>query len=395
MYVDSRLIGNLTGVSFKRRHDPVLSVRVANRIHGELENLSNQALIGSLRDEPPVGVPVENNEVPINLAPGETLSLAYHVTPPERGSVEFQGTYLRLACPLGLSYRDVRLESQEVGRVYPNVLALKEFNLLNQQGRLKELGIRRSRMRGIGSEFESLREYADGDDFRRIDHKATARRGKLIVRQYETEKSQAIVLVIDIGRHMLSEVNGVRKLDHILDSLLMLTNAASVAGDMVGLLVMSDTVRRYIPPRKGRTQVGVVIEACHDLVAEPVETDINAAMAYLSSRWKRRSLVVAFSDYEDQARAKEYASALRSLTQRHLVLAVRVQDGKLNEAFERPIVTPDDAYGRAAASLVLRDRKEATKVMSAARVHQLESEPQNLAKDLVNFYLNVKERGLL
>jgi uncharacterized protein (DUF58 family) len=106
-------------------------------------------------------------------------------------------------------------------------------------------------------------------------------------------------------------------------------------------------------------------------------------------------LVVAFSDYEDQARAKEYASALRSLTQRHLVLAVRVQDGKLNEAFERPIVTPDDAYGRAAASLVLRDRKEATKVMSAARVHQLESEPQNLAKDLVNFYLNVKERGLL
>jgi uncharacterized protein (DUF58 family) len=250
-------------------------------------------------------------------------------------------------------------------------------------------------MRGIGSEFESLREYADGDDFRRIDHKATARRGKLIVRQYETEKSQAIVLVIDIGRHMLSEVNGVRKLDHILDSLLMLTNAASVAGDMVGLLVMSDTVRRYIPPRKGRTQVGVVIEACHDLVAEPVETDINAAMAYLSSRWKRRSLVVAFSDYEDQARAKEYASALRSLTQRHLVLAVRVQDGKLNEAFERPIVTPDDAYGRAAASLVLRDRKEATKVMSAARVHQLESEPQNLAKDLVNFYLNVKERGLL
>jgi uncharacterized protein (DUF58 family) len=257
------------------------------------------------------------------------------------------------------------------------------------------MGIRRSRFRGLGSEFESLREYAEGDDFRKIDHKASARRGKLIVRQYETERSQAVLILIDVGRHMLSEVNGVRKLDHVLDSLILLTNAASVAGDLVGLLVVSDTVRRYIPPRKGRSQVGMVIESCHDLVAEPVETDLIGGTSYLNGRWKRRSLVVVFSDYEDGDRAKEMVAALGSLTRRHLVLVVRVQDGRLNEAMQAPIDSTEAAYTRAAADLLLSERKEAAKLFSAARIHQLESEPQDLAANLVNFYMNVKERGLL
>lgn len=394
-YVDHRLGPKGENITIKRVFDPVLSVRVPNRILLRVENGSRETLDGKLRDEAPAGVIPDGNEVPISLQPGASFDTVYHVTPGERGTDRFRGTYLRLNCPFGLSYRDLKLESTEAVRVYPNVLALREFDLLNQQGRLREMGIRRSRFRGLGSEFESLREYAEGDDFRKIDHKASARRGKLIVRQYETERSQAVLILIDVGRHMLSEVNGVRKLDHVLDSLILLTNAASVAGDLVGLLVVSDTVRRYIPPRKGRSQVGMVIESCHDLVAEPVETDLIGGTSYLNGRWKRRSLVVVFSDYEDGDRAKEMVAALGSLTRRHLVLVVRVQDGRLNEAMQAPIDSTEAAYTRAAADLLLSERKEAAKLFSAARIHQLESEPQDLAANLVNFYMNVKERGLL
>ena len=267
LYVSGRLAPSLKDLRIQRVMDPVLSVRAANRIRLEVENDGAEPISGVIRDESPPFFETDRREFPIKLPPGDRREFNYHVTPPERGSTTFPGTYLRLDLPFGLATKDYALETEQEVRVYPNLLALREFDLLKQQGRLREIGIRRTRQRGIGSEFESLRDYTQGDDFRKIDHKASARRGKLVVRQYETERNQTVMLVIDVGRHMLSEVNGVRKLDHVLDSLLMLTHAAALAGDQVGLLVYSDTVRRYIPPRKGRGQQGAIIDACLDLVA--------------------------------------------------------------------------------------------------------------------------------
>ncbi len=237
-----------------RKYDPVLSVRATNRIRLEVENDGSEPIRGLLRDEPPPFFEASRKEFPVMLEPGNLVELNYTLRPLERGGDSFRGTYLRVECPMGLVAKDIFLPTEENVRVYPNVLALREFDLLKQQGRLKEMGIRRARARGIGMEFESLREYGEGDDFRKIDWKASARRGKFVVRQFEQERNQCVFLIIDIGRHMLAEVDGVTKLDHVLDALLMLTHAAAVAGDMVGLLVYSDTVRRYIPPRKGRNQ---------------------------------------------------------------------------------------------------------------------------------------------
>jgi uncharacterized protein (DUF58 family) len=279
--------------------------------------------------------------------------------------------------------------------VYPNVLALREFDLLKQQGRLREMGIRRSRARGLGTDFESLRDYAVGDDFRKVDWKASARRGKMVVRQFEQERNQCIIVCIDIGRHMLAEVNGVRKLDHVLDALLMLTNAAAVAGDLVGLLVYADTVRRYIPPRKGRSQVGLVIDAIHDLIAEPVESDPVAAFSYLTTRWKRRSLLVNFTDFDDPDRARDLAVSFGSLSRHHLAVICRVQDPLLDEVLLSPIQSAKDMYRKAAANTLMEDRRAAIAVIDAAGVHNLDAEPEELAARLVSFYFKVKERSLL
>jgi len=194
---------------------------------------------------------------------------------------------------------------------------------------------------------------------------------------------------------MLAEVNGVRKLDHVLDALLMLTNAAAVAGDFVGLLVYGENVRRYIPPRKGRAQVGMIIEAVHDLVAEPVESDPIGAFAYLSTRWKRRSLVVNFTDYEDEDRARDLATAFGPIARRHLALICRVQDPRIDEVLQTTVVTVEDMYRKSAASMLMEDRKAATTVVGAAGIHNLDSEPQDLAAKLVSFYFHVKDHSLL
>ena len=394
-YGSWRMAPSVAGLRFRRRFDPVLSVRAQNRVVIEVENEGIEAIRGRLRDEPPPHFSTTDREFALELAPGETAELVYTIVPPERGADRFRSTFLRLDCPLGLAQRQLEIDTSEPVRVYPNVLALKEFDLLNQQGRLKDVGIRQSRAKGLGTEFESLRDYAQGDDYRKIDWKASARRGKLITRQYEQERNQSIVLCIDIGRLMLSEVDGVRKLDHVLDALLMLTNAAALAGDLVGALVYSDSVRRYIPPRKGRSQVGAIIEAIHDLVAEPVQSDHAAAFAYLASRWKRRSLVVLFTDYDEVNSARELANAFGPLARRHLALLVRVQDPRLDELIDCPTRVEADMYLRASASLLLKDRKAASRVISSSGIQALDSEPQHLAGKLVSHYFSIKERALL
>ena len=201
-----------------RQHDPVLSVRVPNKIKITLYNETSEEISGRIRDEPPPLFIASRKEFPISIPAGSAAEMTYMLTPSERGTDFFRGTFLRLKCPFGLVERQLRLGTEQEIRIYPNVLAMRQFDLLNQKGKLNQIGIRKSRMRGLGSDFESLREYAVGDDFRKIDWKATARRGKLIVRQFEQERNQPVIICIDIGRRMLSEVNGVTKLDYVLDS---------------------------------------------------------------------------------------------------------------------------------------------------------------------------------
>lgn len=393
--ISVRLAPSLEGLRIKRTFDSVLSVRAANKIVLTIENDGVEPISTLLRDECPPTFLSTKREWRLRLEPGRVVEMIYHVTPPERGADAFRGTWLRVDCPLGLAQKQVRVPTEEPVRIYPNVLALREFDLLKQRGRLKELGIRRARHRGLGMEFESLREYSQGDDYRKIDWKASARKGKLVVRQFEQERNQSVVICIDIGRHMLAEVNGVRKLDHVLDALLMLTNAAAMAGDFVGLMVYADSVRRYIPPRKGRNQVGIIIDAIHDLVAEPVESDPVGAFAYLSSRWNRRSLLVNFTDYEDEDRARELITAFGPMTRRHLALLVRVLDPRMNEALVKPPETVPEMYLQTAATILLEDRRNAGTLIASAGIHTIDSEPQDLAASLVSYYFQVKERSLL
>lgn len=378
-----------------REFDPVLSVRVSNRVELVLENDGSEPISGRFRDEPPSSFEATEHEFNVKLEPGEIKRIHYGLTPVERGDDLFRGSFFCQDCPLGLVEKIHKLDTEQVVRTYPNVLAMREFDLLKQRGRLNEMGIRRSQVRGLGSEFESLREYGTGDDYRKIDWKATARKGKLVVRQFEQERNQAVILCLDIGRRMLSEVDGVTKLDHALDSILMLANAVVQAGDQIGLLVYAERVRRYVPPKKGKAQLGIIIEAIHDLVAEPVESDSLAAFSYLGSRWKRRSLLVAFSDSEDRDQAFELIRGLGPVIRRHLTLLSRVSDPRLAEIVDAPVKNLDGLYRKAAGLFLVSERREAAVAFDSSGLHTLEAEPQNLSAALVSYYFMVKERSLI
>lgn len=386
---------SLSELRFRRRMDAVLSVRARNRIRIELSYEGNIPISGRVRDEVPSTHSGDGVEANFKIEPDHHFTFDYFLTPPERGSERFQSTFLRLDCPLGLIQKQIVLNTEQEVQVYPNLLALKEFLLLNQQGRLREVGVRKSRMKGIGTEFESLRDYAEGDDFRKIDWKATARRQKLIIKEFEVERNQAVIICIDCGRHMLAEVDGVRKLDLVLDSVLMLIQSAISAGDNVGLLAYGADVIQFVPAKKGQRQLGVLLNAMHNLVAEPVESDPVRAFGYLQTRHKRRSLVLNFTSVDDVDQAREVVSSFGTLARSHIAVLANINDPKFREILNRLPEDEDGLFRFASAHYLTEERRQAMSTIRSAKLNTLESEPQDLASDLVNYYLDVKAKGKL
>ncbi|MCW5937260.1 MAG: DUF58 domain-containing protein [Fimbriimonadaceae bacterium] len=379
----------------ERRADPVLSVRQANKVQISVENFTDQRLSLRVRDELPEDCVADRQEFQFSLAGGTRIDLGYVLTPLARGDAEFPCTFVRVLGPLGLAYFDFELPStRQSVKVYPNVKAVRDFELLKNRGHLALAGLRKSRRRGISTEFESLRDYNE-DDFRFIDWNSTARRGKLVVKNFEQERNQGVIVCFDVGRHMLSEVDDVQKLDHSLDAALMLLHTAERAGDQVGLLLFSDVVHRYIAPKRGRAQVAAILDAVYGVQAEPVQPDYATAFAYLATKWKRRSLVVLFTDAENEDQARELAEALGHVRRHHKLMVVRVGDPRLKELRRAEIVDDRSLFARAAATWYQTDRRKADALLSASRIESLEAEPDELSSALVARYAALKERAVI
>lgn len=404
-YLYTFLLLAFTGISYlvarkwnpmeiSRNVSPVLAVRSKNLVELEFHNRSAHTVRAVVRETWPPDANQDAEEQQIKLAPMETIERKYAVRPEYRGSLEVADTQVRLEAPLGLCYVQYALPNQQNLAVYPNIHRVKEFELLRQKGQLALMGMRKSRLKGMGTEFESLRDYHD-DDQRLVDWKASARRGKLVVKNLEAERNQAVIICLDVGRHMIAEVEGVTKLDHVMDSMLMLLNAANVAGDQIGLMMYSDIVHRYIPPKKGRAQIGTILNSVYNRHAEPVQPDYARAFAYLDSRWKRRALVVVFTDAEDEAQAADLLQGMGRIAKKHVVMLVRVADPRLRELLRKPIDKYDELLEAASVNWYLHERKAAERLLTKAGVRSVEAEPEELAKTLLAHYQEIKARSLI
>ncbi len=382
-------------LSIERKFDPVMSVRENNLVRLLITNHGRQPISFLLRDEAPESFLADKREFEVHLLPGQTTEIRYHVTPAKRGDFFFRGSFIRAKSFGGIVYRQTLIPTRQIVRVYPNVLALRKFDLLKQRGHLKQIGVRRSRLKGIGTDFESLRDYVPGDDYRKIEWKATSRRGKLIVKEFESERNQPVILVIDTGRLMMADVENTEKFDLVLDAALLLCNAAATANDQVGVLVYGDRVQRWISPKRGRTQVGLIIEALHALKAEPFEPDSLGAFSFLAAKWKRRGLIVVFTDLETPEAAKQILHVLGPLAKRHICLVVTVSDPEVRTASAMTITGERQMYEKTAAILYQEERVMAQLLLNQVGVRTLDAEPKELGSALVNYYLDVKATARL
>jgi uncharacterized protein (DUF58 family) len=393
--VDYLLLPPVAFIQIKRQVEPQLSLGAENPVQLLLRNGSLWSWHLVVHDEPPEGMSHDFEDTLLFLRPGLRSTITYHVFPKTRGDFTFGDLWMRVMGCLGLVSRIHRIPATQVVKVYPNLMETAKFTLLARRGRLQQVGIRAARLMGTGREFESLREYQPDDEYRRIDWKATARRGKLISRQYEVERSQNVVLVLDVGRTMLAEIDGIAKMDYAVNAALLLAYVATLSDDKVGLLVFADTVQTWIPPRKGRSQVYHILSALYNARARRTEPDYHSALGYLAARWRKRSLMVVFTDLWDPDSSRHTITELAALQPRHLVACVTLMDTKILRAATTPVEEPLDVYRQAVAIQVLDDRRRATAELQRRGVLVVDSPAEKLSAALVNQYLAVKERMLL
>lgn len=385
-------------LTVERIADDALSVAAENRVTLRIRNSLRQRLRGILRDEPPSEFVLsagETRQHAITLKPFEARSFHYTLTPPSRGDFRFGDVYVRLVGPLGLVVRQGILPAAAGVAVFPNLRAIEDYDLMMRRATLTRQGIRRVRVAGGGREFSSLREYTPDDEFRVVDWKATARRGKVITRTFEQERSQDVLLLIDLGRLMRQEIAHTQKLDHVVNAALMLAHVVAEADDRVGLLTFADEARAWLPPRRGRAQAKDILQALYAARAEIVESDYRAAFRFLSSRWRKRSLAVLFTDLADPESSAMLLAEIAQLARSHLVVCVLVSDPLIGA---RARLSPEDVsgvYEKAVAEEVLSDRRNALSLLQKRGVLIVDAEPQDLSAELVARYLMVKSRALI
>jgi uncharacterized protein (DUF58 family) len=379
-----------------RRELPAhFSLRRSAELRYAIENRARRALRIGLVEAPLRTLDLGEAEL-VTLVPARsevTSSLA--VLPIARGTDRFTRIYLWYESTLGLIRRRTTVEAPELLRVYPDLSAVERYGSLHVRNRLIESGLRRMRLRGVGSEFESVRDYESGDAFRSIDWKATARRGKLMVVQREVERSQDVMLLLDCGRLMTARIGPQRKLDYAVTAALSMASIASLASDRVGVVAFASHVLVARAPRSTTASVHALADALCDVEPRFEESDYARAFAYLRTHLHRRSLIAFFTDVIDPVAQSAVLAELATLTKRHVVLCIFMNDAAVSQAVAHTPRTVNESFGLGVALGLSLERAVAAKTLQRAGVLVIDAPAEKLSIAAVDEYLRVKSRGLL
>jgi uncharacterized protein (DUF58 family) len=336
--------------------------------------------------------------------PNVRTTLRYRLEPRERGDAQTGAVYFRYTSLLGLMERWAMAPLEQTVRVYPMLRQGQDQEIFLARGRQIDMQLRQAQQRGLGRDFESLREYLDGDDLRDVCWTATARRGQLITRRYQTERNQAVWIVLDAGRllrgRILSDTDdpdrlGHSKLDHACSTAVALAQLALYSGDRVGLLVYGQHVQQRVLPGRGPAHLRLIVEALAQARAETSEADHLRATATLN-RWQpRRALILWITDLAETAMRPEVIDGAMQLLHRHVLLFVAMAQPDV-EAIANARPKNVQQMFRASAAQELTSRRE----LLLARLREqgaltLDLDPAHLTSAVLNQYLKVKERAMV
>ncbi len=396
----SRRSWSRANVRLARRVPSAFAIGVERSVHLVIETGGQVEWRAEIYDHCDASFTVVGLPVRVRLPAAKRVEIEYRVTPTRRGEVAFAPAALRVGSRFGLLDLGVRLGEAEVRRVFPDFAQIARYAWLAGDRRLQEIGIKAYRQRGEGTDFKQLAEYRHGGSVRHIDWKATLRLDKPIVREFQDERDQCVMLLIDCGRRMRADDRqtgvGATHFDQILNAVVLLAHVALRQGDAVGALTFGTAPedQRMFVPRKGTHTLNALMTQLYGLQPTPHHADYVVAAQDLLRRQRKRALVIVITDFRDED-GGELGLALRLLRQRHLVMLASVRERIVAELAAQPLVSGSAALDVASAHLYEQQRRDAFVKLAARDALMIDSEPEWLGVELVNRYHAVKRAGLI
>ena len=395
LVADLRRMPPPSGFAAGRRLPVPLSLGADETVEVTVRSREAAGLLARIGDHAPGALHPEPREQTAIFDSTGTARSIYHCHPDRRGAYKFGPIDIRVWRRNGWWERQVRIPAAQEVAVYPNVVQIRTHELSLRRGLRPTAGLRRARPPGAATAFASLRDYFPGDDVRRIDWNATARRDRPITVEVEAERGQQVIIAVDCGRLMLARAGRLQKVDHAINAALLLSWVAQSQGDRVGLLTFADRIQSYLPPQRGSAQVTLISRALYAVEARPAEPEFGAVTAFLTRRVNRRSLVVLLTDVLDVEASQDMVAHALHLSRRHLVMAVAMADPALVGALTSPVGSAGRAFEWAAAEELMASRRTAFEILQRGGVLGLDVPAPALSPSLVERYLELKERALI
>ena len=396
------LLGLLDALWARRQPVPKLSRQLSGnlplgrwsevRLH--LQHTYRRPVRLTLFDHLPAGMDFEYLPQEVELRPGESTEVGYRVRPLNRGHFVFPRCELELPSPLRLWRQRRYLEARGETRVYPYFARLYGAELMAVDHWLNQIGVRGGQRRGLGLEFHQLREFRDGDTLRQIDWKATARKRTPIAREYQDERDQQILFLLDCGRRMRSQDGDLSHFDHALNASLLLAYVALRQGDAVGAMTFAGDDRRHLPPGKGSAQLGALLNTVYDLQTSQRPADFPEAVQAVLSRQRRRALVILVTNLRDED-DEELLGAVKRLGRQHRVLVASLREEVLDTLRQEPVARYEQALAYTGTIDYLNARNGLHEKLAAHGVPVLDARPSELGPELISRYLGWKRAGVL
>lgn len=391
MVVDAAVGFASRKIEVERRLPKRFALGEESEVRLVLRNAGRSAAKIELFDGIPQGAVAAGMPWSGTAAAGRETRVFHPVKILERGEVKFTSVRIRRFSPLGLWQRQTVHGGEESVKVYPNYEPVIRFALLGMQHRESPLGIVRRPRAGTSRDFHQLRDYRDGDPFSQIDWKASSRRQMLISRDYQEQRDQTVIFLIDTGRRMRAMDGALPQFDHALNAVLLVSHIALKQGDQVGVKSFGGT-DRWLPPVKGAHAMPVILNHLYDYQTTSAPSDFAGAVEHLMARQRRRALVVVLTNLRGED-GKELTGALQVLKTRHLVMLASLKEKSVEVAVSDPVDTFPEALRFLAADRYRSERKEILTALGMRGILTLDSTAQEFAISLANRYLDIKAAG--
>lgn len=346
-------------------------------------------------DELPEQFQKRDFEKYISIEKFEEASFKYSVRPVERGEYHFGFLNVYVSSPLRIISRRYRYDAQKMTAVYPSYIQMKKYEFLAMNNRLTEFGLKKIRRIGHTMEFEQIKEYISGDDVRTINWKATAKKGSLMVNQYQDEKSQPIYSMIDVGRVMKMPFEELKLLDYAINATLAFSNIALLKNDKAGMLTFSKKVDNIIAASNRKSNLSVLNEALYHINTNYTDSDFGMLYGTIKRKINQRSLLILYTNFEHISALQRQLSFLKAIGKQHLLVVVFFENTELDDLINKPSDNVLEIYNKTIAEKFSYEKRLIVKELESHGVHAILTKPKNLSVSVINKYLEFKSKGLI